>query len=201
MVEIVPNWHPIFVHFTVALLNVSVGFFVLASVLRSHRWRDQWLSVAHWNLWLGSGFAIVTVIAGWFAFNSVAHDPPSHAAMTDHRNWAFTTLAVVLLLSLWSMWRYRAGNRPNTPFLVVTLIMLGLLASTGWRGGELVYRYGLGVMSLPKPEGKGHTAGPATGEAYGHGAVTTPMQEGSGPTDSHDRSDDDGEEPDRAPSP
>lgn len=31
-----------------------------------------------------------------------------------------------------------------------------LLASTAWHGGELVYRHGLGVMSLPQPEGEGH---------------------------------------------
>ena len=103
MIEIIPNWHPLFVHFTVALLSVSVGLFMLARLLREHRWRTQWLHAAHWNLRLGAGFSIATVTAGWFAFNSVAHDPPSHAAMTDHRNWAFTTLAVVLLLTLWTL--------------------------------------------------------------------------------------------------
>ncbi len=159
MIEIIPNWHPIFVHFTIALLNISVGFFILAWILNRHRWRDQWVNVAHWNLWCGSGFAIVTVIAGWIAFNSVAHDPPSHAAMTVHRNWGFTTLAVVLIVSLWSIWRYRAGHEPNKRFLILSLVMVGLLAVTGWRGGELVYRYGLGVMSLPKSEGEGHEHG------------------------------------------
>ena len=189
MIEIIPNLHPLVVHFTVALLNVSAGLFVLAWIWKECRWRDQWVNVAHWNLWLGAGFAIVTVIAGWFAFNSVAHDPPSHAAMTDHRNWAFTTLTVVLSLSLWSWWRYQAGPGPNRTFLVVTLIMVGLLASTGWRGGELVYRYGLGVMSLPKSEGKGHSAGPATGGAHGHEAVTATMQDGSAWKGNHLQSD------------
>jgi len=169
IIEIIPNWHPILVHFTVALLNVSVGFFILAWVLNRHRWRNQWLHVAHWNLWVGAGFAIITAIAGWIAFNSVAHDAPSHAAMIIHRNWGLTSLAWILPFTLWSIGRYRVGKMPNKTFLVVALIMLGLLASTGWRGGELVYRYGLGVMSLPKLEGKGH----------GHGRVEAPLQDGT----------------------
>lgn len=169
MFEIIPNWHPILVHFTVALLNVSVGFFILAWVWNRHRWRDQWLHAAHWNLWVGAGFSLITVMAGWIAFNSVAHDPPSHAAMTIHRNWGLTSLAWILPFTLWSIGRYRTGKEPNKTFIVVALIMLGLLASTGWRGGELVYRYGLGVMSLPKSEGKGH----------GHGSVEAPLQNGT----------------------
>ena len=76
MIEIIPNWHPLFVHFTVALLSISVSLFMLAWVLKEHRWRTQWLHAAHWNLWLGAGFAVATVTAGWFAFNSVVHDPP-----------------------------------------------------------------------------------------------------------------------------
>ena len=30
MIEIIPNWHPLFVHFTVALFSTSVGFYTLA---------------------------------------------------------------------------------------------------------------------------------------------------------------------------
>ena len=173
MIEIIPNWHPIFVHFTVALLHVSVGFFILAWIMKKHRWRDQWLHVAHWNLWIGAGFSLITVMAGWIAFNSVAHDAPSHAAMTLHRNWGVTSLAWILPFALWSIGRYRAGKVPNKTFLVVALIMLGLVASTGWRGGELVYRYGLGVMSLPKSEGKDH------GHGHGHGRVEAPLPDGT----------------------
>jgi len=31
-----------------------------------------------------------------------------------------------------------------------------LLANTAWHGAENVYRYGLGVMSLPQQESEGH---------------------------------------------
>jgi hypothetical protein len=47
--------------------------------------------MANWSLWSGCLFAIATAIAGWLAYNSVAHDSASHAAMTLHRNWALPT--------------------------------------------------------------------------------------------------------------
>lgn len=155
MIEIVPNWHPIFVHFTVALLTTSVIFFVLAGMLKAHKWHGQWLNVAHWNLWLGVLFSIATGVAGWLAYNSVSHDTPSHVAMTDHRNWAIATLSLFFPLGLWSIWRYRANKGPVLVFILPMLVAVGLLMSTAWRGGEIVYRYGLGVMSMPKADDHG----------------------------------------------
>lgn len=156
MIEIVPNWHPIFVHFPLALLSVSVVFFLLAGLMRRHRWQRQWLTVAHWNLWVGTGFAVITGVTGWLAYNSVAHDDASHAAMTDHRNWAIATLVLFGVLAAWSTWSYVQAREIGTAFLVLAVVGLGTLASTGWRGGELVFRHGLGVMSLPSPSGDGH---------------------------------------------
>jgi len=178
MIEIVPNWHPLFVHFTVALLSVAVVLFVLAALLKGYVLRGQWLTVARWNLWLGIGFAVITVIAGWYAYNTVAHDTPSHAAMTEHRNWALVTLAVFVLLGVWSVWRHRAGTEPNAPFLAGLVIALALLMSTAWHGGELVYRYGLGVMSLPKAEGDDHSHEQVGTEGHGHeeSAAPAPVQ-------------------------
>ncbi|RKZ75514.1 MAG: hypothetical protein DRR19_29285 [Candidatus Parabeggiatoa sp. nov. 1] len=157
MIEIIPNWHPIFVHFTVALLSTAVGFFLLAWIAGKKPIQKQCLVVAHWNLWLGTGFAVITAIAGWFAYNSVAHDALSHAAMSEHRNWALGTLALLLPLTLWAWWNHHTGKTIQVPFLVFALVLLGLLLSTAWHGGELVYRYGIGVMSLPTSESSGHT--------------------------------------------
>jgi len=166
--EIIPNWHPIFVHFTLALWTVASCFFLLAIGWKKNRLRAQWLLVARWNMWLGALFALATVVAGWLAYNSVAHDAPSHAAMTEHRNWALATLAVMLPLSAWSAWRHRRVPEPGLGFAVLLVIGLGLLGVTGWHGGELVYRHGLGVMSLPVVEGESRDHEHANGETHAH---------------------------------
>jgi len=148
MIEIIPNLHPIFVHFTVALLSIAIGLFLIAWFIGN----KQILIVANWNLWIGTGFAIITAIAGWFAYNSVSHDAASHIVMDIHRNLALATLIVLLPITFWS-WKSRTANP------IFLIILLSLLMSTAWYGGELVYRHGIGVMSLPNVEViQGHDA-------------------------------------------
>ncbi len=155
MFEIVPNWHPIFVHFTVALLSLAVMLFAVTPML-SGTLQEQWRIVARWALWFGAAVTVVTAATGLYAYSTVAHDAPSHAAMTDHRNWAVATLSLFLLLATWSIVWIRRHKVPGVLFIAGMVISGGVLASTAWRGGESVYRYGLGVISLPKAEGEGH---------------------------------------------
>jgi len=173
MIEIIPNWHPMLVHFTVGLLSVSIAFYALAIILKNNKLHEQWLLFANFSLWLGAGFALLTATAGWFAYNSVAHDTASHAAMTTHRNWALATLTVFVLLAIWSYMIHRKAIKPAILFLIVGFAGAGLLATTGWLGGEAVYRYGLGVMSLPKVEGEGHDHAHADGAGHGDGQDKT----------------------------
>jgi uncharacterized membrane protein len=167
MIEIIPNWHPIFVHFTVGLLATATALFLLAAALPadSGLQRQAYL-VAHWNLWLGYGFALATALFGWLAFNSVAHDAPSHAAMTEHRNWALATLALYLPVVAWSIARHRAGKKAHALFLAALTALTLMLASTAWHGAELVYRHGLGVLSLPAVEAR--ESAPHGQDAHSH---------------------------------
>jgi uncharacterized membrane protein len=163
--EIIPNWHPVFVHFTLALLIVSVGLYVISALIKPGDLSQQWRTVARWNLWLGAAFTVVTLLTGWYAYNTVTHDDPAHLAMTDHRNWALVTAATFFVLATWSIWQYTKG-RTISVFFILALIVGGLLLlSTAWRGGELVYRHGLGVMSLPQPSAAG-----SDGHDHDHGS-------------------------------
>lgn len=158
MIEIIPNWHPIFVHFTVALLSTAVILHLLVRFIGDEKLRTQWETVAQWNLWIGTLITVLTVAMGVVAYNTVAHDTPSHEAMTEHRNWALATALLFLVLAVWSALRARAGNGINTVILFGLLVGGGLLLSTAWHGGEAVYRYGLGVMSLPKADAHNHAS-------------------------------------------
>lgn len=169
MIEIIPNWHPILVHFTIALLSLAVLFSILVAFLPEGSLKGEWNIVARWHIWLGAVFAVATALSGWYAFSSVAHDEPSHIAMTDHRNWAIVTLSVFVILAAWSIWSVRKQRRTGALFTVILVAGGVLLLSTAWRGGELVYRHGLGVMSLPQAEageeGHDHDHGNAHHEA------------------------------------
>ncbi len=150
MIEIIPNWHPLLVHFTVGLLCTSVLFYLASACLsKTNSWKKQWLNMANWSLWSGCLFAMGTAFAGWLAYNSVAHDSASHAAMTLHRNWALPTASSFLLLGIWAIFIARKDRRPGFLFLTFSILAASALMVTGWLGAEAVYRYGLGVKSLP----------------------------------------------------
>lgn len=180
MIEIIPNWHPVFVHFTVALWSLAALFNLSMPLIKSPSLHEQWVILARWNLWMGTAFGVVTAIFGWLAFNSVVHDTPSHEAMSEHRNWAVSTLTLFLILTGWSVWRYRrkATATPVT-FLVAMLLALVLLLTTAWHGAEVVYRYGIGVKSLPKVEA---TSGEGMAHDHDHGDAHEPS---SGTEDTH----------------
>lgn len=188
MIEIIPNWHPVFVHFTVAMLIIAAAIHLLSRFLPNGELANQLEIVARWNLRLGVGFTLLTVAAGWYAYSTVAHDAPSHIAMTEHRNWAMATFALFLGVAGWEYFLSRRGKSKNRLFTGLLVIAAGLLLTTAWHGGELVYRYGLGVMSLPKPEGpdrvhehgEDHGVMPAQGVDALHegGAGTVPGETG-----------------------
>jgi len=157
MIEIIPNWHPVFVHFPIAFTTAAVFFFMVASLFREKQWAAQCLITGRWMLWAATIFACVAAVFGWFAYNSVKHDEAGHLAMTLHRNWALATLGVLVLLSALDLRFKRSIVQPSYGFLALLVTGWLLVVSTAWHGGEVVFRHGLGVMSLPKPEGPGHT--------------------------------------------
>jgi uncharacterized membrane protein len=145
MIEIIPNWHPVFVHFTIGLLSISALLYLAGSVLRNM----TLLTVARWNLWIGASITAATVLAGFYAYNTVIHDAPSHIAMTNHRNWALLTSCLFIVLALWAFFKQRGARTVHPLFVATMLLGAGLLAVTGYKGGEVVFRHGLGVQSTP----------------------------------------------------
>jgi len=173
MIEILPNWHPVLVHFTVALLIIAAAMHLLSHFLPKGELANQMTFVARWNLWIGIGFTLLTVVAGWYAYNTVVHDEPSHIAMIEHRNWAMATFVVLLGIAGWEYYLSRRGKARGWLFTGLMVIAAVLLLSTAWHGSELVYRHGLGVMSLPKAEGPNHNHE----HANGHGDMPVPGEE------------------------
>jgi len=161
MIEIIPNWHPLFVHFSVSLLGLSVLFFILEKPIHETIMGDNFLIFARYSLILGVAITFFTVIAGWSAYNSVDHDNQSHLAMTDHRNWALATFGLFVLAAIWLSLSPRLKEGASIIFILYLSVATALLGVTGFKGAELVYHYGLGVKSLPNKNAHDHTDGHA----------------------------------------
>ena len=162
-----PNIHPVLVHFAYALSITALITYVIGRVFPSGRRRESTQSAGDWMLALGAVAIFATIAAGFQAYYTVAHDGPSHAAMTTHRNWAVPSGIAIIGLALW---RYRQRSKPPSGWFLSLLTIAALsLSVTAWWGGNIVYKYGLGVQSLPAVTGDGHDhdhGEPATSEAH-----------------------------------
>jgi hypothetical protein len=100
--------------------------------------------------------------------------------MTDHKNWALTTASIFGLLALWALFRHRGAKVVGVGFVALILAASGLLAVTGYKGGEVVYRHGGGVMRMPEVSGDGghgsHSHG--EGESADHHGAAVPEPHG-----------------------
>lgn len=152
-IEIIPNWHPIFVHFPIALVVISTLSFLLGIMKKDLKLSRELIAVSKWCLWLAAIFSIITAYTGWLAYNSVAHDAPSHQAMTQHRNWALSTASLIVVLAMVVFFFRDTWGKKKKLLSFFTLIALTCsVLITAWLGAETVYRYGIGVMSLPKAD-------------------------------------------------
>lgn len=157
MLEIIPNYHPIMVHFTIALMVVSLAMLILSHIVKKQKKLQlECLIVSRWCLWLAAIASIFTVIAGFYAYYTVGHDTISHQVMTIHRNWGIVTFVMIWIAAMWSFLLYIKGKSPRWLFTLWLAIVVALVMITGWYGAELVFRYGIGVKSMPQIEAVGH---------------------------------------------
>lgn len=144
MFEIIPGWHPIFVHIAVAVLTFSVFAHQVVLVLSEGRFQMELEVAARWSLWFGAVFAVFTGISGWYAYNTVGHEAPADPALIQHRNLELLEAVLFSILAFWSAWRLRRRHKPAKPvvnviFLVAVTISGALLAITARHGSELVH--------------------------------------------------------------
>jgi uncharacterized membrane protein len=124
------------VHLPLVGLILAVAFDILAARRRSAPWRDA--ATALW--WVGLLGAAAAITTGLLAYNRVEHSEPAHEEMVLHRNLA---LVMVTLLLVTALWRWRRAYSRGAALLGV-LGALGLVG-VGYLGGDLVYRYGIGI--------------------------------------------------------
>ena len=171
MIEIIPNWHPIWVHFAIALLSTSAFLFLIFGWRSSQTsGRTNALIVARWTLRLGVIAAIGALLTGYLASGSVTHDDVSHINMMVHRNWAFAATSIFAIIALIDLMK---RNKTRISIISILLLVAGgvSLAKTGLEGAENVYLYGLGVQSLPDISTHEHSGGAETSK-HGHADAT-----------------------------
>ena len=140
-----PEWHPIAVHFPLALTVTGTLALSAARVAPPERHGATLAVVGTWNLCLGALGALLALGTGLAAVATLELAPMARAAVGLHVKWAIFTTSALALLAVWRGAGTDPASRPSRAFLVVLWAVTAALIVTAYRGGQNVYRYGVGV--------------------------------------------------------
>jgi uncharacterized membrane protein len=135
------NYHPMFVHFPLALWLVALLFECLAV------WRgsDEMQRTASRMLYLGTLAAMVTIPTGLAAIKSI---PPGEAQRVAgiHETLMLVSTSLALALCLLAFAQRKSFSAEKRKIMLLGLFLLGILLTIGAdRGAQLVYGYGSAV--------------------------------------------------------
>jgi uncharacterized membrane protein len=145
--------HPMLITFPLGLLPTAVIFDVVYLVTGNPRWPE----LAFWMIAAGVVGALVAAVFGlvdWLAI------PTGTRAKRIGLLHGGGNVIVVALFGISWLLRYRSAEVPSTLALALAFVGLALAAVTGWLGGELVDRLGVGVdegANLDAPSSLSHT--------------------------------------------
>ena len=141
-----PNFHPLVIHFPIALLMVAA----LVDFVGMPFGRPKWLAPAVTTLFaLGSAGAIVACLTGQQALDTVLMPGMAHPIVQAHRTWAIATtiyFSVLTLIRVGVAFRAPLTLRYRVALLIAALVGVAGLQQTAERGGRLVYEQGVGVI-------------------------------------------------------
>jgi uncharacterized membrane protein len=130
---LIGRFHPLLIHFPIALVIVAAMAEGLAAVTHDARWS----TVAVNNVRAGAVFALIAAVAGWWLAATLRIDPTPLLAW--HR-WLGTAGAGATLAAAFSTWNVEP--RPSKRFWTYRIALVGaaaLVAAAGHLGGLLVW--------------------------------------------------------------
>ena len=141
-----PNWHPLVVHFPVALMAMSALCEVLALALR----KEELSRVGWWTQLAGTLGVAGAVTSGLIAERSLVFAPGAHELFETHEQLAFFFSALFGALLLWRIAsRSKIPQGHRTVYVILLAAGVAVMFVGAWYGGEMVFRFGVGVRSAP----------------------------------------------------
>lgn len=135
------NFHPLTVHFPIALLMAALLLETLALGFK----KPHWHRIALWNLALGTLGAAVAVFTGRQAAATAKHSFEIHQIMTLHERLGYVVLALAAGIVGWRLLKRDALSRRGRWMSWGLLgLACGVLAFGAHLGGRMVYEFGVG---------------------------------------------------------
>lgn len=142
-------WHPIIVHFAIALLSIAVITDLIYLISK----KEHFMQISTYLLVTGTLSAIAAVLTGHQAEGAVIKTPEVEALISSHKNsgeitmWIFIAATALRLFFL----KFKLFQKPvKWIYYAVSIVALSFLLRTGILGGEMVYIHGVGISQEAK---------------------------------------------------
>ena len=130
--------HPMLIPFPLGLLATSLVFDIIHRLTGN----EPWAEVAYWMIVAGIIGGLAAAPFGWIDWFAI---PDGTRAKTIGLWHGVGNVVVLGLFAVSWYLRRDAPDEPGTLAFVLSLAGVALAALTGWLGGELVDRLGVGV--------------------------------------------------------
>jgi uncharacterized membrane protein len=132
--------HPMLIVFPLGLLATAVAFDIASLVSKS----TEWFNISFWMIAAGIIGGLLAALPGLVDWVAI---PSGTRAKTIGLWHGAGNVIVVLLFAISWFIRRANNNEPTSGALVLSFLAVVLALVTGWLGGELVDRLGVGVDS------------------------------------------------------
>lgn len=140
-----PNPHPAIIHFPIALLTAAVLFELLARILK----REDFSRIGWWMQLSGTLGLVLAVVSGILAQETVSIAPIARPYFAMHQQLTFAASGLFALLFFWRIsYRSVVPARYAALYLMLFVCSVAVLWAGAWYGGELVYRFGVGLKTI-----------------------------------------------------
>jgi uncharacterized membrane protein len=127
------------------LIPFPIAFFVGAFVCDLVFWSNSNAAFGTAATWLLGAGLIMAALAAVTGFIEIMGEPRIRALNDVWWHAGGNVVVVLIELYNWSI-RYNDGNNVIVPTgFILSLIAVGILLFTGWKGWEMVYRHRVGV--------------------------------------------------------
>jgi uncharacterized membrane protein len=130
--------HPMLVNFPLGLLVTSAAFDIIHFVTGN----GYWSGIAFWMITAGVITGVLAAIVG--TIDALAIPSGTRAKSVSFLHGTGNALILVLFVVSWIL-RFSVPSDPPVIAYVLSFLGAALLGVTGWLGGELTLRLGIGV--------------------------------------------------------
>jgi uncharacterized membrane protein len=142
---IVPGWHPLVVHFPLALIMSGAVALTLTRWVKAERAAAALATWGTWNFCLGAVLVYAALGTGLAAAIGLHVDAAARVAIGRHVKAAVVATLLVTLSAVWRGAGTAPASRPSNVFLVLLWAATLSIAVTGYRGGQNVFVHGIGL--------------------------------------------------------